>query len=113
MRQRRSGRGHYVMLPQLHLAGRFLMFTRSRSGFRRRFGGFTLIELLVVISIIALLVGMLLPALSQSREAARQSICGTQMRGLGQGIANYTTDYNGWSPNEMPNPDVNGTGFDP
>ncbi len=42
--------------------------------------GFTLIELLVVISIIALLVAIFLPALSEAREAARRSICMSNMR---------------------------------
>lgn len=54
--------------------------------------GFTLIELLVVISIIALLIGIILPALGQARAAARGSVCISQMRQLGVGWTLYADD---------------------
>ncbi len=59
---------------------------------------FTLIELLVVIAIIALLVGLLLPALSGARASAKALACCSRLQQLGVGLASYLGDY----PDRLP-----------
>jgi prepilin-type N-terminal cleavage/methylation domain-containing protein len=68
----------------------------------RRAPAFTLIELLVVISIIALLVGITLPALGSARETARRTQCLANLRGIGQGFALYLNDSKGILPLVQP-----------
>lgn len=64
----------------------------TRNHFTR---GFTLIELLVVISIIALLIAMLLPALNNAREAARVVVCSANQRSLVFAWRTYAADHKG------------------
>jgi len=60
--------------------------------------GFTLVELLVVISIIAILLALLMPALSKAKKQAARVICASSLRQWGLGYDMYTTEFNGKFP---------------
>lgn len=60
--------------------------------------GFSLVELLVAITILALLIALLLPAVVSSREAARRAQCGNNMRQLGLAATSYESQYECFPP---------------
>lgn len=75
-----------------------MSFQLPYRGVSRGLSAFTLIELLVVISIIALLIGILLPALGAARETARASVCASQQRQILTGFNTFAVDHDGYLP---------------
>jgi prepilin-type N-terminal cleavage/methylation domain-containing protein/prepilin-type processing-associated H-X9-DG protein len=71
---------------------------------RRANRGFTLIELLVVIDIIVVLSAILFPVFAQAREKARQITCASDMRQLGIGFLQYSTDWDETMPTGLDRP---------
>lgn len=82
-------------------------------GPRRAARAFTLVELIVVVTIIAILVGLTLPALSGTRETSRRLKCLTNLKGMGVGLAAYMNDSKELLPRVRPLHAAGGNTNDP
>lgn len=99
---------------------RFAVRRKDLDSMTIRLKGFTVVELLVSISIIAVLMGLLVPAVMSSREAARRTQCRSNMKQIGIGIEMYLDQTVGWqkypyaaivpsfNPSSLPLPEVLG-----
>lgn len=67
-------------------------------GCRKSYRAFTLVELLVVIGIIALLIGILLPALSRANEMSKRTACASNLRQIGMSAIAFAGQNKGWFP---------------
>jgi prepilin-type processing-associated H-X9-DG protein len=85
-------------MPFAHSQSRSCWTTGRGSRHRAGTGAFTLIELLVVVGIVAVLIALLMPALSKARKQALQVACLSNLRQLGSAFIAYATNNRGWFP---------------
>ncbi len=83
--------------PACYTSRLFKVADSSGSGGAGR-RGFTLIDVLVSMTVIAVLIGLLVPSLSSVNEAARRVVCQSNVRQIGLGLIMYTNDYKGYLP---------------
>jgi len=85
----------------------------------KKIKGFTLVELLVVVSIIAILLAVLMPAMSKAREIAKRTICSSQIKQIGVGMAAYAMGFDDKMPwsggikNDVPDDSVDESSLHP
>jgi prepilin-type N-terminal cleavage/methylation domain-containing protein/prepilin-type processing-associated H-X9-DG protein len=85
------------IVSQPNSNGRLLCISsRNKLASKKLVTGFTLVELLVVISIIAMLLAILIPALSKAREQGRRTVCTTHQKSLLLSNDVYASENNGW-----------------
>ena len=82
---------------------------RARGIIQALRGGFTLVELLVTISIIAVLLGLLFPALGLVQETAKRTACRANLRSIGLGFQVYMNENEGLLPRALPLEDSTST----